>query len=129
MEIASVSSPCIRESVLRDPRHPVHGIADQLRPYLQVIVERFHPERVILFGSYAYGEPSADSDVDLLVVKDIERSPLSEATRIRRAVRPLRKVSNLPLDIMVRAPSDLLERIERGADFHAEIVQNGLVLV
>ena len=129
MKSGSVSIPTIRESVLRDPRYPVHKIADQLRPYLQVLVEQFHPERVILFGSYAYGEPTADSDVDLLVVKDNERSPASEATRIRKAVRHLRRTFNLSLDIMVRAPEDLRARIAQGADFHEEIVRRGLVLV
>jgi predicted nucleotidyltransferase len=130
MKTASVSLPEIQENVLRDPRHPVHKIADQLRPYLRVLVEQFHPERVILFGSYAYGVPTADSDVDLLVVKAIEKSPVSEATRIRRALRHLRHtVSNLPLDIMVRTPEDLRARIAHGADFHEEIVRKGLVLI
>ena len=130
MESALVSVPEIREDVLLDPRYPVHKIADQLRPYLQVLFEVFHPERVILFGSYAYGEPTEDSDVDLLIVKDIEISPVSEATRIRRALRPLRySVCNLPLDIMVRSREDLSERIAQGGDFHEEIVRKGLVLI
>ena len=47
----------IREDVLRDPRYPVRRIADQLVPYLKVIVEQFHPEQVILFGSYSVGFP------------------------------------------------------------------------
>lgn len=130
MKSGSIINPAVRESVLRDPRHPVHLIADQLLPYLQVLVEQFQPERVILFGSYAYGEPTADSDVDLLVVKHVEKSPVSEATRIRKAVRHLRyTASNLPLDIMVRAPEDLRARLAQGAEFHEEIVRRGLVLV
>lgn len=130
MSISTILSPQIRENVLRDPRYPVHRIADQLLPYLQVLVAQFHPEQVILFGSYAYGEPTPDSDVDLLVVKEIEKSPVAEATRIRRALRHLRHtVSNLPLDIMVRAPDDLRARIAHGADFHEEIVRKGLVLI
>ena len=47
----------IREDTLRDPRYPVHRIADRLLPYLRVLVEQFKPEQVILFGSYAYGNP------------------------------------------------------------------------
>jgi predicted nucleotidyltransferase len=130
MNATTASFPQIRENVLQDPRYPVSRIAGALRPYLQVIAEQFHPERVILFGSYAYGEPTEDSDVDLLIVKDGEGSPTSEATRIRRALRPLRhSVRNLPLDIMVRAPEDLRQRIAQGADFHEEIVRKGLVLI
>ena len=56
--------PVIREDALRDPRYPVHRIADRLLPYLQVLVEQFQPQQVILFGSYAYGNPDENSDVD-----------------------------------------------------------------
>ena len=130
MSASAILTPQIRENVLRDPRYPVHQIADQLFPYLQVLVEQFHPEQVILFGSYAYGEPTKDSDVDLLVIKEISDSPVSDATSIRRAVRHLRhSVANLPLDIMVRAPNDWKRRIGNGNSFHTEIAQKGLKLV
>jgi predicted nucleotidyltransferase len=120
----------IREDALRDPRYPVHRIAAQLRPYLQILVEQFHPEQVILFGSYAYGEPTPDSDVDLLIIKEITRSSVSDATSIRRAVRHLRHtVANLPLDIMVRAPDDWRRRIKSGGSFHTEIANKGLTLI
>jgi predicted nucleotidyltransferase len=130
MSTSSVKSPGIREDILRDPRYPVHRIADQLRPYLEILVDHFHPEQVILFGSYAYGDPTPDSDVDLLVVKKITRSPVSDATNIRRAVRHLRhSIANLPLDIMVRAPGDWRKRLESGGAFHTEIARKGLKLV
>lgn len=126
----AASTTIIREDILCDTRYPVHRIADQLRPYLQILVEQFQPEQVILFGSYAYGEPTPDSDVDLLVIKDISGSPVVEATNIRRAVRPLRHtVANLPLDIMVRTPDDWLRRIKNGGAFHTEIANRGVILV
>ncbi len=56
--------PRIREEVLRDPRYPGHAIVERPRPFLQVRVEQFRPERVILFGSYANGMPGEDSDVE-----------------------------------------------------------------
>ncbi len=130
MSTPTISSPQIREDVLLDPRYPVHRIADQLRPYLEVIIERFHPQQIVLFGSYAYGHPSPDSDVDLLIVKAIDKSPVSDATSIRRAIRHLRhSVANLPLDIMVRSPEDLRARIDQRADFHEEILSRGLNLI
>jgi predicted nucleotidyltransferase len=126
----TISSPQIREDVLLDPRYPVHRIADQLRPYLEVIIQRFHPHQIVLFGSYAYGHPSPDSDVDLLIVKAIDKSPVSDATSIRRAIRHLRhSVANLPLDIMVRSPEDLRARIDHRADFHEEILSRRLNLI
>ena len=55
-----------------------------IRRYVRAVAERFQPERVILFGSYAYGQPNADSDVDLLVVMPA-RNQMDQAVRIRLA--------------------------------------------
>jgi predicted nucleotidyltransferase len=119
----------VREDVLRDPRYPVHQIADGLIPYLRVLVDQFEPERVILFGSYAYGQPSEDSDVDLLVVQRVRGGARAAATEIRKAFQPLRRTGvNLPFDIMVRDPADLDDRIRRGASFHSEITTRGLTV-
>ena len=127
MVISSVSSPRIREDVLRDPRYPVHRIADQLRPYLQILVERFHPEQVILFGSYAYGEPTPDSDVDLLVVKPIHKGRVKDKVAIRRAWWPLMcRTSPLSFDLLLVTPDEFhgTTWVDRG--FHAEIKNLGL---
>ena len=70
-----MKTPQIREDVLRDKRYPIHRIADRVLPYLKVRVEQFPPDQVILFGSYAYGKPDKDSDVDLLVEFEAGRSP------------------------------------------------------
>jgi predicted nucleotidyltransferase len=119
----------IREDILRDSQYPVHGIADQLFPYLKLLVEKFNPDQVFLFGSYAYGNPTADSDVDLLVVKKTDKSSREEATAIRKAFQPLRhSVANLAFDIMVRDPRDLRERIAKGGAFHSAIIRNGIQL-
>lgn len=119
----------IKENLLRDSRYPVHRIADKLLPFIKILVDRFDPEQVILFGSYAYGNPSADSDVDLLVVKKVSKNSREEATAIRKAFRPLRHtVANLPFDIMVRDPEDLRTRLANGASFHLQIMQKGIRL-
>jgi len=124
-----VSVVRIRENILRDSRYPVHGIADKLIPYLKLLVEKFNPEQIVLFGSYAYGNPTRDSDVDLLIVKKTEKSPREEATAIRKAFQPLRhSVANLAFDIMVRDPEDLRERIAKGGAFHSAIIRNGIRL-
>lgn len=124
-----VNGARIRENILRDSRYPVHGIADKLIPYLKLLVEKFNPEQIVLFGSYAYGNPTRDSDVDLLIVKKTEKSPREEATAIRKAFQPLRhSVANLAFDIMVRDPVDLRERIAKGGAFHSAIIRNGIRL-
>jgi len=115
------------EEVLRDPRYPVHEIADELEPYLGVLLEKFQPQLVILFGSYAYGKPTEHSDVDLLIIKPLEQSPVREAISIRKAWRPVRAaVGPLPFDLIVTSPEDHQRRLSRAAGFYDEIVERGL---
>jgi uncharacterized protein len=114
---------------LRDPRRPVHKIADELLPYLQVLLEQFDPEQVILFGSFAHGEPTEHSDVDLLVLKRLKHSPIREGAAIRAAWRPiLHSGAKLSFDLMVRDPDDLAARLAAGAPYYEEIIKNGLRL-
>ena len=119
----------IQEIILKDSRYPVHAIADKLLPYIKLLVDKFEPDQVVLFGSFACGHPTANSDVDLLIIKKTLKSLREEATEIRKAIRPLRHtVANLAFDIMVRDPEDLRLRLERGAAFHSIIMQKGLRL-
>ena len=87
------------------------------------IARRFQPERIILFGSYAYGRPTPDSDVDLLVVMPCKGRPLDKAHEIRLAVR-----SGFPMDLLVRTPSDIKKRVAWGDFFLKEVTEKGTVL-
>ncbi len=86
------------------------------------IAERFHPDKIILFGSYAYGEPDEDSDVDLLVVMPA-RNEIDQSVRILNAI-------DVPfaLDLIVRTPKNLKWRLEEGDWFLREVVGQGKVL-
>lgn len=102
----------------RSPTIPLSAI----KRYARHIVEAFQPECIILFGSYAYGKPDADSDVDLLVVMDT-RDQISQSVRIRTVVE-----SPFALDLLVRTPKILAQRIADGNWFLREIVERGKVL-
>src|SRR5436309_10506813 len=93
-----------------------------IRRYARQVAERFRPDKIILFGSHAYGTPHEDSDVDLLVVMPA-RNQLDQAFKIHWAVRP-----PFPLDIIVRTPKNLKWRLEEGESFLTEIVTKGKVL-
>jgi predicted nucleotidyltransferase len=69
-----------------------------IRRSARQVAECFHPEKVVLFGSYAYGTPHADSDVDILVIMPA-RNELDQAVRIRLTVD-----YPFPLDLLVRMP-------------------------
>jgi predicted nucleotidyltransferase len=87
------------------------------------IAREFQPERIILFGSYARGTSSDDSDVDLLVVADCPAKPWKLATQIRRRVRP-----QFALDLLVRSPEELHWRLAQHDPFLSEVAEQGTVL-
>lgn len=93
-----------------------------IRRYARRIVENFRPERIILFGSYAYGEPNADSDVDLLVVMPA-RNQLDQAAKIRLALE-----APFAMDLIVRTPERMKKRLQTGDSFTTEILSKGKVL-
>jgi uncharacterized protein len=93
-----------------------------IRRFARQVAERFRPDKIILFGSYAYGTPHADSDVDILVVMPA-RNQLDQAVRIELACDP-----PFPLDIIVRTPKNMKWRLEEGDSFLREIVSKGKVL-
>jgi len=125
-----VKTAAIREDILRDARHPVSRIADQLLPYLQVLVDQFHPEQVILFGSYAYGHPDQHSDVDLLIIKEDASSPLKQRIAIREAWWKMpRQHPLLPFDLIVVSPERHRERLANAAGFYDCIANKGLPLI
>jgi len=68
----------------------------RIRDLVGRIVEVFHPRKVILFGSYAYGTPTRESDVDLLVIMETRQPPAEQAAAIRRAVG-----FPFPVDVLV----------------------------
>jgi predicted nucleotidyltransferase len=93
-----------------------------IRQYARAVAERFQPDKIILFGSYAYGTPNADSDVDILVIMPA-RNQGSKAGRIRWEVP-----APFPMDLIVRTPETLRWRLAEGDLFHTEIVSKGKVL-
>jgi predicted nucleotidyltransferase len=93
-----------------------------IRRFARQVAEHFQPDRIILFGSHAYGTPHADSDVDILVVMPA-RNQHDQAVRIRWAVP-----APFPMDLIVRTPNNLAWRLAEGESFHTEIVTKGKVL-
>ena len=127
MNSSLIHCPQIREEVLRDRRYPVHTIADQLLPYLQVLVGQFRPDQIILFGSHAYGEPTSDSDVDLLIVKSIQDGRVKDKVAIRRAWWPL-LVGRFPLsfDLLLVTPQEFAAICPQVRGYYSEILRKGL---
>jgi predicted nucleotidyltransferase len=94
----------------------------EIQQFAHQVARRFHPDKIILFGSYAYGTPHPDSDVDLLVVMPA-RNELDQAFRIRLAMP-----APFPMDLIVRTPEKLKKWLEMGDSFHSMLVSQGRVL-
>jgi uncharacterized protein len=95
----------------------------QIQAFSQQIAEQFQPERIILFGSYAYGQPTEDSDVDLLVILPFDEMPVQKAIAIRKQIR-----SPFPLDLMARTAEQIQQRLDMGDFFIQDIMEKGRVL-
>jgi predicted nucleotidyltransferase len=93
-----------------------------IRRYARAIAEEFHPDKIVLFGSFAYGKPHQDSDVDLLVVMPA-RNQHAQAVRIL-----WRLAAPFPLDLIVRTPKEIAWRLQEGESFTTTIVTQGKVL-
>ena len=100
----------------RIPMRAIRAVAKQ-------IADKFQPDKIILFGSYAYGKPRPESDVDLLVVMDTSLRSIEQAGRIARDID-----YHFGLDLLVRTPRQLAERLEMGDFFLREITERGQVL-
>jgi predicted nucleotidyltransferase len=90
---------------------------------VQQIAGKFHPLKIILFGSYAYGEPRPESDVDLLVIMKTQLKEVQQEILICQQVD-----CHFGLDVIVKTPEDLEKRLALGDPFLKEIAKKGKVL-
>jgi predicted nucleotidyltransferase len=87
------------------------------------IAAEYRPQRIVLFGSYARGTPTPDSDVDLLVIMAFEGKSVHKSVEIRLKLHP-----RFPLDLLVRTPEAVQRRLDMGDCFMRDVVENGRIL-
>lgn len=93
---------------------------------VRVLSKTYKPEKIVLFGSYAYGKPTEESDIDLLIVKDTSLPFYKRLAEIRRLVSEARR--GHAFEPLVVTPKELEERLEIGDSFFEEILKRGKVL-
>jgi predicted nucleotidyltransferase len=99
------------------------AVEQTINNILERLLAGYEPQQVILFGSYAYGEPRADSDIDLLVIKETKERFIDRWTTVRRLLsHPTR---TRPLEIIVLTPQELAVRLAIGDQFLQEVVDRG----
>ena len=100
------------------------AVGKSLRPAIQKIATELNPEKIVLFGSYAYGTPNPHSDVDLLVIMKTKASPKDRSWAVSRLLLP----RPFPVDILVKTPKEVEKALETGDFFLKEILTRGKVL-
>ena len=110
MQLKKIKPPQIADAV-------ISGIVTK-------IVENFQPEKVILFGSRVWGKPKEWSDIDVLVIMNFDESSSRVAAKISVTAKP----RYVPMDILVRTPEEIEQRIKMGDYFIQRIITGGKVL-
>jgi predicted nucleotidyltransferase len=113
MQMVSVPNVNQRDQI---PMSAIHAIVEQ-------IAHAFKPDKIVLFGSYVYGRPRPESDVDLLVVMDTALKEAEQAIQICRSIQ-----YDFGLDLIVKTPTALARRVALGDHFLREVIERGKVL-
>ena len=95
----------------------------EIQKLSEKIQREFKPDKIILFGSYAWGTPQDDSDVDLLVILPYQGKAWRTASSIRERIQ-----ANFPLDILVRNVEQIQSRLAINDSFLTEIMTRGKVV-
>lgn len=108
----------------------ISPIADDVQARLRYIVQRliaqYRPERIILYGSLAWGQPHSDSDIDLLIVKETDDSPLARRVTVRRLAA--QAGHSIPFSPLVITPRELNQQLARNHPLYQRILAEGVVL-
>jgi len=101
-------------------------VEEIIQDILEKLLTGYAPQKVILFGSYAYGTPRPDSDIDLLIIKETSERFIDRWVTVRRLLSDPRRT--IPIETIVLTPQEVSERLEIGDQFLAEILGKGEVL-
>lgn len=98
-------------------------LREDIQNFTNALVERYAPEKVILFGSHAAGTATQDSDVDLLVIMQYQGKASAQALDIRRTLK-----RSFPLDLIVQAPEETEWREKSGDPLIQQALRQGKML-
>lgn len=99
--------------------------SEMMREVTRRIVSAAHPAQIILFGSHAWGWPTADSDIDLMVI--VEQSSLPAYRRATEIYRSLRGV-RLPIEVVVRTRAEIERGVRVKSSLERQVMEKGRVL-
>lgn len=99
--------------------------SQKLREFVEKIVRLSKPEKILLFGSWAWGKPTEDSDIDILVIKQSDQSRRDRERELRAQLYP----AGVAFDLLFYTPEELKEKIEQDRNlFLEDIINNGTII-
>ena len=97
-----------------------------LNEIVEKLQREYKPLKIILYGSYAYGTPNVDSDIDLLILKNTSERSVDRFVKVKKIIyNPKRKI---PVSPLIYSPDEVKERVRIGDDFIKEILNKGVTL-
>ena len=101
-------------------------VQDVVYGLVKRLVSEYAPQKIILFGSYAFGRPNQDSDIDLFIIKETSEKLPQRMDRVRKLLTGTHR--GIPFDPIILTPQEVDQRLKAGDQFIAEIIQRGEVL-
>lgn len=93
---------------------------------LKCLIDQYHPLKIILFGSHAYGNSNEDSDIDFLIIKETEERFIDRWCTVGNILTGTHP--SIPVDTLVLTPQEIKKRISMGDQFIIEILEKGKLL-
>jgi uncharacterized protein len=111
---------------MKRPVRAKKSIQKILTDVVEKLMADYQPEKIILYGSYAYGQPNEDSDIDLFIIKETDKRRIDRFVEVSEIIYdPQRHISIQP---MVYTPGELEERLALGDDFVKDILTRGEII-
>ena len=97
-----------------------------IQAMVQKLIIEYAPKKMILFGSHAYGSPTPDSDIDILIIKETSERFIDRWVTVQRILTGLHP--SIPVETLVLTPHEIRTRLAIGDQFIKEIIEKGEVL-
>ena len=96
---------------------------NKVKEVIQDIIQEYKPEKIYLFGSFAWGKPTKDSDIDIFIIKKTKKDRIERQLEVRRIIK-----GRLPVDILVYTPEEIEKRLKMKDFFIKDIIDKGKLL-
>ena len=99
-------------------------IKEEIKKIIEQIKDKYKPKKIILFGSFAWGKPNKNSDIDLLIIKDTKKDYYQRIPEVRSLLHNIDRA----FDILVMTQKEVAKRLKLGDFFIEDILKKGKVI-